>query len=78
MNARLITHEDNPDSGVLGGCARVWDLDGPDVIVQFYDDPNGALAAAVAPCYAPAGERFGRMPKAVLLEAARALLGGER
>ena len=80
MNARLIAHEENPPrpTKTEPGCSRVWELDGPDVIVQFYDDVDGTLAAAVAPCYAPPGEGFGRMPKAVLLEAAQTLLEGER
>lgn len=78
MSARLIAHEDTPDTREWDGCARIWDVDGPDVIVQFYEDADGTLATAVAPCVAPSGERFGRIPKVVLLEAADALRGGAR
>ncbi|MGH8897336.1 MAG: hypothetical protein ACRDZ4_10025 [Egibacteraceae bacterium] len=58
------------DSGSLEGCVRVW-VEGDDVLVQVYrEDP-----ARIAPCSIPDGEVFGRMPRAVFMEAARKLMG---
>lgn len=69
---RLLTP--NTGSGTLQGCPRIWFSDGGELLVQLYEAPAGATSA-IAPCYVPAGEVLGTMPREVLLEAAHNLGG---
>jgi hypothetical protein len=54
-----------------GDCPAVYDTDGTDLIVRAYADIDPEHATAVGPL--PAGELLGRIPRAVLLEAAHHL-----
>ncbi len=59
-----------------GDCPAVYDTGGGDLIIRAYTDVDPAHAAAVGPL--PDGELLGRVPRAMLLEAAHRLkLEGE-
>jgi hypothetical protein len=67
---RLLTPGTGSESAE--GCPRIWLSDDGGLLVQLYEAPPDA-ADRIAPCYVPAGEVLGTMPREVLLEAARNL-----
>jgi hypothetical protein len=62
----------DPTSEETDGCDRFFDGGDDDILVQLRP-ASAADHDAIAPNYVPDGEILGRVSKAVLLDAARAL-----
>lgn len=67
---RVLAKDINSD--YQSGCDRIFDPDGPDILVQLRPaTPNDHHA--IAPDYVPSGEVLGRISRTVFLDAARSL-----